>query len=73
MPLNLLAECSLGSFQKSLSVLTENKPAESWTILHAAEVFDSVSRNEAATIEERQQENTDGAEGTDEAATEQEI
>jgi len=70
--MNLLAEFSLGSFQKSLSVLTENKSAESWTILHAAGVFDSVSRNEAAIIEESRQEKPGGAIGDDDETLEQE-
>ncbi len=68
----MLAELSLGSFQKSLSVLTENKSAESWTILHAAEVFDSVSRNEATIIEESRQEKAGSAAGADDETVEQE-
>jgi hypothetical protein len=44
------------------------RSAQSWTILQEPGVFDSVCRNEAATIEESRQETTDSAIGADEPA-----
>jgi hypothetical protein len=70
--MNPLAAFSLASFQKSLSLLTENNSAESWTILQETGVFDRVTRNEAAIIEESLQEKTGSAEGADDEAVEQE-
>ncbi len=80
--MNLLAAFSLASFQKFrlglgsapidadcvvAQLRNYSRLAESWTILHAAEVFDSVTRNEDATNEESRQEgrgNQKGAGGT---------
>ncbi len=48
------------------------RPAESWTILHGAGVFDSVMREEITSIEGSLQENSGSAEGADDSALGQE-